>query len=78
MKVYILTVQHDEQISPKVVNVFDKPKTARKWLDNLWKSSSKNKWVKNLQDGSRSHRKGKLTYTLIEHKLVTAKKNEKD
>ena len=79
MKVYLLTALHDERNSEEIIDVFDKPKTARKWLDTVNGWDTKNKWVRDLQDGSRSIRRGKVVYTLREFKVQAKKtKDEND
>ncbi len=64
MKVYVLSKYNNETGSEFTFATFDRPKTARKWVDSIFGGNSKNKWTK-MDDGSRSYSPGDYPVLLI-------------
>ena len=70
MKVYVLTARHAEENTDNVIEVFSKPKVARKWLDRTRGITTKNKWYKTEgASGPRYIQIGKVLYTLTEYRV---------
>lgn len=71
MKVYTLTafnmgIDND----PVLLEIFNKPKFARRWLDETLEIHTKNKWTK-LDDRSRIFSYGEVEYVVQEWVVLT-------
>lgn len=74
--VYILECEHAERNGFEIVEVFDKPKTARRYLDAYLGVDTRKKWKK--CGDQRSYQHGKFRYWVTEWQLLSDKYSKED